>query len=144
MPKPKRSHWVVKTEPSEYSFQDLVKDRRTSWTGVRNFQARNNLRAMSPGDRVLVYHTGDERQIVGVARVASPPGPDPTAPGEDWTSVELEPVEALGQPVPLTTLKAQRALKDFALLKQGRLSVAPVTPEQFEAIVALGKARPRR
>jgi predicted RNA-binding protein with PUA-like domain len=134
----KPQHWLIKSEPEEYSYTQLTKDRRAEWTGIRNFQARNNLRAMKVGDLALYYHTGDEKQVVGVARVASEPKPDPTAPGEDWSCVDVEPHAALKRPVTLAQLRATAALKDFPILKQGRLSVAPVTPAQFAAILKLG------
>ncbi len=133
--------WLIKSEPTVYGYPQLVKDRRTAWTGIRNYQARNHLRAMKPGDLALYYHTGDEKQVVGVARVVSPPKPDETAPGEDWTAVDVEPVRARAAPVTLAQLKASAALKDLALLKQGRLSVVPVTAVQFNAILQLGKTK---
>jgi predicted RNA-binding protein with PUA-like domain len=139
------SYWIIKSEPDVYSYAQLEKEGRTSWTGIRNFQARNNLRAMMAGDLALYYHPGDAREIVGVARIASGPGPDPTAPGEDWASVEVEPLTTLQQSVALAQLKASKMLKDFPLIKQGRLSVAPVSPDHFKHILQLGKTRlPKR
>ena len=105
--------WIVKSEPSEYSYAMLAKDGRTTWSGVRNFQARNNLRAMKPGEFALYFHTGDDKAIVGIAKVLSAPAADPTAPGEDWTSVELGPHKALNTPVPLATLKATAATQSM-------------------------------
>lgn len=105
------NHWIVKTEPETYSWTAFVKEGRTAWTGVRNFQARNNLRAMKKGDAVLFYHSGDEKQIVGLARVAKEAWPDPTAKEGDWSCVELVPIKALSQPVPLATVKSVPGLK---------------------------------
>jgi predicted RNA-binding protein with PUA-like domain len=130
--------WLLKSEPSDYSFADLVADGRTTWTGVRNFEARNHLRAMRPGDLAFFFHTGKEKAVVGVAKVTRGPMPDPTAPGEDWASVELEAVEPLS-PVPLGVLKATRALKGMALVRRGRLSVTPVTRAEWSTVVKLSK-----
>jgi predicted RNA-binding protein with PUA-like domain len=135
------SAWILKSEPSAYSFDQLVKDGKTAWTGVRNFAARNHLRAMKKGDIALFFHTGDAKALVGVARVASAPGPDPTAPGEDWTCVEVTPITALVEPVPLARIKATPALAALAMVKQGRLSVSPVTDAELKALLALGKTR---
>jgi predicted RNA-binding protein with PUA-like domain len=134
--------WLVKQEPEDYSWADLVKDRQTAWTGVRNFQARNNLRAMKEGDPVLFYHSGSGKEIVGVARVARAAYPDPTASDGDWNCVDLAPVKALKRPLPLGEIKADPVLKEMALVKQSRLSVMPVTPEQFARILKLGASAP--
>src|SRR4051794_39875790 len=123
----KRSYWLIKSEPSVYAFAQLVKEKRTEWTGIRNFEARNNLRAMKPGDLALFYHSGEGKEIVGIARVVTEPGPDSTAPGEDWAAVEVEPVQPLASPVTLATIKKTSALSDFALVRRSRLSVVPVT-----------------
>jgi predicted RNA-binding protein with PUA-like domain len=135
------SAWLLKSEPSVYSFDQLVADKKTAWSGVRNFQARNHLRAMKKGDVALFFHTGDEKALVGVARIASAPGPDPTAPGEDWTSVDVVPVTRLTEPVPLARIKATPALASLAMIKQGRLSVSPVSDAELKALLALGKTR---
>jgi predicted RNA-binding protein with PUA-like domain len=139
MPKP--SYWVIKSEPSAYSYQQLEADQRTAWTGVRNFEARNNLRAMKTGDLALFYHSSQGKEIVGVARITGEAGPDPTAPGEDWAAVEIEPVAPLDKPVALEVLKATAQMKDFALIRRGRLSVAPVSPEQFRKILELAQTK---
>jgi predicted RNA-binding protein with PUA-like domain len=131
------NHWLVKTEPSTYSWSELVKEKRTAWTGVRNFQARNYLRAMKKGDPVLVYHSGDEKQVVGLARAASDPRPDSTAKEGDWSCIDLAPVKALARPVPLTIVKSNEALKDILLVRNSRLSVMPLTPAQFACLVDL-------
>ncbi|MFZ5469196.1 MAG: EVE domain-containing protein [Myxococcota bacterium] len=141
MPKPR--YWLIKSEPATYSYQQLVKEGRTTWSGIRNYQARNHLRQMRPGDLALYYHTGKEKAVVGVAKVVSQPGPDPTAPKEDWSAVDIVPKAALVQPVPLAQLKSTPALKQFALLEQGRLSVAPVSPQELQCILTLGKTRLR-
>lgn len=130
-------YWLVKTEPKTYSFAQLQADQRTAWTGVRNFQARNSLRAMHKGDAVLVYHSGDEKQFVGLAEVAAKPGPDPTAPGEDWAAVTLRARAAFARPVTLAEVRKVKALAKLPVLVQPRLSVAPVSREEFDAVVAL-------
>jgi len=135
---------VVKSEPSAYSWSQLVADRRTEWTGVRNFEARNNLRAMAVGDLCLYYHSGEDKAVVGIARVSRAAAPDPTAKGEDWSSVELEPVGPLDVPVTLGQMRRDAALKNFPLVTRARLSVAAVTPPQFARVEALGKGNPGR
>ena len=132
------NHWLVKSEPGTYSWDDLVRDGKTRWDGVRNFQARNHIRAMQPGDLTLFYHSGDQRSVPGVARVVSAPYPDPTATDGDWSAIDVEPAFALRQPVTLGQIKGQRGLRDMVLLKQSRLSVQPVRTDEFDAIVELG------
>ena len=135
-------YWLIKSEPGTYAWDDLVRDRKTRWDGVRNFQARNNIRAMRAGDLALFYHSVNERSIPGVARVASPPYADPTATGESWSVVDVEPAFALREPVTLDHIKTVPTLKAMVLLKQSRLSVQPVRKEEFDAIVKIGgKAR---
>jgi predicted RNA-binding protein with PUA-like domain len=131
------SIWLVKSEPSTYSFAQLKKDKRTAWTGVRNYQARNHLRAMRPGDRVLFYHSMTEKQLVGLATVVSEPGPDPTAPGEDWASVDLAPLFSFPKPVTLAQLKQLPGLAGLSMLVQPRLSVTKVTKAQLERVLKL-------
>lgn len=133
-----RQYWLVKQEPEAYSFATLVKERRTAWTGVRNFQARNNLRAMKKGDLVLFYHSVSEKQVAGVAQVAREHYPDPTATEGDWSCVDLASVRPLEVPVTLEAIKSDGALKEIPLLKQSRLSVMPLSPLQFERILQLG------
>jgi predicted RNA-binding protein with PUA-like domain len=135
------ANWLIKSEPSAYSFTQLQADGRTEWTGVRNFEARNNLRAMATGDLCLYYHSTEEKAVVGIARVSRAAQADPTAPGEDWASVEVEPVEALVAPVTLERIRADAALKDFQLVTRGRLSVVPVTPAQYARVLALSRQR---
>lgn len=135
------NHWLVKQEPEEYAFAQFVKDRRTDWTGVRNYQARNFLRAMVEGDAVLYYHSGDEKAVVGTATVSRAAFPDPTAgPDEEkgqWIAVELRAGKTFSRAVPLAEIKADAALKDLLLVRHSRLSVMPVTAEQYARIVHL-------
>lgn len=140
MPKLHRC-WLVKQEPTAYSWEDLVKDRRTAWTGVRNFQARNNLGAMCVDDPVLFYHSVIGKAVIGIAKVLRAPYPDPTASEGEWVSVDLAPVRTLATPVTLDRIKATPTLKEVALLRQARLSVQPLTREEFDAIVTLGGKR---
>jgi predicted RNA-binding protein with PUA-like domain len=133
------NHWLVKQEPESYSWNDFLKEGRTVWTGVRNFQARNNLRAMKKNDLVFYYHSGDEKQIVGLAKVAKEAYPDPTADEGDWSCVELVPVKTLGQPVALRTVKNDPPLKDIPLARNSRLSVSPLTAPQFARLLVLAK-----
>ncbi len=136
------AHWLIKSEPSAYAFARLQADGRTEWTGVRNFEARNNLRAMAVGDLCLYYHSVEEKAVVGIARVSRTARADPTAPGEDWASVEVEPVEPLRTPVTLERIRADAKLRTFPLLTRGRLSVAAVTPAQYARVLALSRDRP--
>lgn len=131
-------HWLVKSEPGTYSWADLCRDGRTRWDGVRNFQARNNLRAMKPGDLALYYHSVNERAVVGVAEIVSDAYPDPTGKGGDWTVVDVAPAFALARPVSLEQIKGRKGLADMVLVKQSRLSVQPVRKAEFDAIVELG------
>jgi len=131
------NYWLVKSEPEAYSWTQLVKDGKTAWTGVRNFAARLNLRAMKKGDIVCFYHSVTEKQIVGLARVAKEFYPDVTAEEGDWSCVDLEPVKPLKNPVSLETIKADKALKEMKLVKQSRLSVTPLTPAEFARLLEL-------
>ena len=133
-------YWMVKQEPTAYAWSAFVKDGRTAWTGVRNFQARNNLRAMRKGDRVLYYHSVVGKEVVGIAKVAAPAYRDPTASEGDWECVDLVPVKTLKQPVRLEAIKTNPRLKDLALLRQSRLSVLPLTAEEYQELVRLGSA----
>jgi predicted RNA-binding protein with PUA-like domain len=132
------SHWLVKSEPDVYPWSRLVAEGKAVWDGVRNFEARNNLRAMAVGDDVFFYHSGAGREIVGVARVARAAFQDPTTE-DDWSAVGLEPVAALKAPVALAQIRAVKGLADMVLLRKSRLSVSPVTRAEFDAILALGK-----
>ncbi len=129
---------MVKQEPTAYAWAQFVKDKGTTWTGVRNFQARNNLRAMKKGDLVLYYHSVVGKEVVGIAKVARTAYPDATADEEGWDCVDLAPVRPLPSPVTLATIKATPALKNIGLLRQSRLSVMALTPEEYECLVHLG------
>jgi predicted RNA-binding protein with PUA-like domain len=135
------SYWLIKQEPADYSWDTFVRDKHTQWTGVRNFQARNHLRAMAVGDLALFYHSGAEKQAVGVAQVSRAAFPDPTAKDGDWSAVEVIPVKPLKVPVPLSAIKSDPAFRDMPLLRQSRLSVSPVTRDQFRRIVELGQTK---
>ena len=134
-----KKFWLVKQEPETYSWTTLVEEGKTAWTGVRNYQARNNLRAVSKGDPVLFYHSGESKEIVGIARVAKKAYPDPTATEGDWSGVDLAPLTALKEPVTLGVIKADNALKDILLIRNSRLSVMPLTQAQFNRILELGE-----
>ena len=129
--------WLVKQEPSVYPFSRFVEEGHATWDGVRNAQARNNLRAMKKGDSVLFYHSGEGKAIVGLAKVTRAAYPDPSATDGDWVAVDLAPVRALRRPVTLATIKADAMLNTMALVKQSRLSVMPVTDAQFARILEL-------
>ena len=131
-------YWLVKSEPSAYAWADLVRDRRTAWTGVRNYAARLHLKTMQKGDEVFFYHSVETKSIVGLARVTKTFFPDPTAPGEDWAAVELTAVVALAQPVTLAQVKTDAKLRAIALVRQSRLSVMPLRPAEFAQIKLLG------
>jgi len=132
------NHWLVKSEPAAYSWSQLVEAGQTAWTGVRNYAARNNLRAMKKGDAVFFYHSVSEKRVVGLARVAREFYPDATATEGDWACVDLEPAKPLKNPVTLETIKADTVLKEMPLVKQSRLSVSPVTQTQAERLRKLG------
>ena len=134
------NYWLVKSEPEAYSWADFVREGGTDWTGVRNYQARNNMQAMQPGDLALFYHSVSEKAVVGVALVHAPHAPDATAEaGSPWVAVHLRPHAALARPVPLATLKADARLAQLGLLRQSRLSVTLVLPEEFDLILALAE-----
>jgi predicted RNA-binding protein with PUA-like domain len=133
-----KTFWLVKTEPDSYSWENFTDDRKTSWTGVRNFAARKNLRGMNKGDEVLFYHTGEEKAVVGIAKVLRSAYPDATATEGDWSAVDLAPVRALRRPVTLSEIKSDSRLKDILLVRQSRLSVMPLGAKEFQMIVKLG------
>lgn len=140
------AYWLAKTEPEEYSFSQLVRKKRGRWDGVRNYVARNHLRAMALDDLVLFYHSGTGREIVGVARVIRAAYPDPTvkdvAAGDNpWSAVDVAPVKKLARPVTLAEIKADPAFTDMLLVRQSRLSVMPVSPAHFRRILKLGETR---
>jgi predicted RNA-binding protein with PUA-like domain len=134
-----KNHWLVKQEPSDYSWSDFVRDSRTNWTGVRNYSARNNLRRMNKDDEVLFYHSGAEKAVVGIARVTKTAYPDRTAREGDWSAVELAPIKALPTPVTLAQIKAEPRLKHIALVRQPRLSVMPLSAAEFRFIVGMAR-----
>ncbi|HEX4084824.1 MAG TPA: EVE domain-containing protein [Chthoniobacteraceae bacterium] len=132
------NHWLVKQEPGAYSWDRFVKDGGTAWTGVRNPQARINLRAMRKGDRVLYYHSVTGKQVVGVAAVTRQAYPDPTAKTGEWFCVDLKPVKPLGRPVTLDQIRKTPELEDVPLIRHTRLSVMPLTEEEYDTIVSIG------
>jgi predicted RNA-binding protein with PUA-like domain len=131
------NYWLVKQEPEKYSFDDFLKEGKTDWTGVRNFQARNNLREMRLGDKVLFYHSVSEKAVVGCAEVSRESFPDPI--DEKWIAVEIKPTEKFPKAVTLDEIKAQKTLDNIALIKQSRLSVMPLTRQEFETILRLSR-----
>jgi predicted RNA-binding protein with PUA-like domain len=130
---------MVKQEPEVYSWSDFVGDGKTDWTGVRNYQARNNLREMKSGDRVLFYHSGKDKAVVGIAEVVKAAYPDPTADDPQWVAVDLKPVKPFDAPVQLAAIRYDKRLSQLPLIRQSQLSVMPLTNDEFEAIVAMGK-----
>ena len=138
------SFWMVKQEPETYSWTDFVSDGRTDWTGVRNYQARNNLREMKTGDRVLFYHSGKEKAVVGLAEVVKSAYADPTATDEQWVAVDLKPVKALKSPVPLAAIRYDKRLSQLPLIRQSQLSVMSLTRDEFDIIVATGEGKVRK
>lgn len=133
-----KKYWLVKSEPHKYSWDDLVEEGRTLWDGVRNFEARNNLRAMKQGDLLLYYHSVKGKEVVGVAEVVREHYPDPTANDGDWSVVDVAPVKALERPVTLAQIKDDEKLADIALIRRSRLSVVPVSAAHFRRILKLG------
>lgn len=143
---PSPQYWLIKSEPSVYPYSRLETEGRTAWTGVRNFEARNNLKAMVPGDLCLYYHSNEGKEIVGVARLLTRAAPDPTAkgaaaPSGAWVAVDVGPLKALERPVTLAEIREHRELADFPLLTRSRLSVASVSGSHFRQILKLGKTR---
>ena len=133
-----KNYWLVKQEPDSYSWSDFVGEGKTAWTGVRNYTARNNLRKMQKGDEVLFYHSGEDKAVVGVARVTRPGYLDPTAKEGDWSAVDLAPIKPLRRPVTLRQIKSDPRLKQTPLIRQSRLSVMPLTESEFREIVTMG------
>jgi predicted RNA-binding protein with PUA-like domain len=136
-----KNYWLVKQEPETYSWESFVKDGRTAWTGVRSYPARLHLRAMKKGDPVFFYHSGSEKQVVGLARVEREAYPDPTAEEGDWSAADLAPVRKLKQPVTLGVIKTDRILKDMPFVRQSRLSVSPVAEAQFKRLLELAETK---
>lgn len=133
------NYWMVKQEPDSYSWDDFVTDGKTDWTGVRNYQARNNLRDMKLGDKVLFYHSNIGKEVVGIAKVTKAAFPDPTADDDKWVAVELSPVKPLKKPVGLGQMKENLALSELKLIRQSQLSVMPVTKDEFEEILSMAR-----
>ena len=134
-------YWLVKSEPSKYSWDKFVEDKRTYWDGVRNYTARNNLKAMKKGDEVFFYHSQEGLEIVGIANVAKEAYPDPTTDDTNWVVVDLKPMKKMKKPVTLATIKADKRLEGISLVKQGRLSVCPITDEEWDIILELGEMK---
>jgi predicted RNA-binding protein with PUA-like domain len=130
-------HWLVKTEPDTYSWSTLIKEKKGVWDGVRNFQARSNMKGMKKGDLVFVYHTGDEKAIVGIAKVVAEAYPEPK--DKDWVAVDLAPEKPLKRPVTLAEVKANKTLSNMVLVRASRLSVQPVKPDEFDIILAMSQ-----
>ena len=135
-----KNFWLVKQEPSSYSWSDFVADGETSWTGVRNFAARNNLRKMQKGDEVFFYHSGDEKAVVGIAKVVRIAYADTTADEGDWSTVDLAPVKPMAKPVTLSGIKSNPRLKGILLVRQSRLSVMPLAESEYREIESMGRA----
>lgn len=131
------AYWLVKSEPFTYSWDQLVNDKQTFWDGVRNYAARNNLKAMKKGDEVLFYHSNEGLEIVGIAKVAKEHYPDPTADDDTWVVVDIKPYKKLPKPVSLAQIKLDKRLADMALVRLGRLSVQPVTEQEWQIIMEM-------
>jgi predicted RNA-binding protein with PUA-like domain len=140
----KSKYWMVKQEPETYSWDDFMGDGRTDWSGVRNYQARNNLRQMKVGDKVLFYHSGKEKAVVGLAEVVKSAYPDPTANDSQWVAVDLKPTKALNTPVPLAAIRYDKRLSQLPLIRQSQLSVMSLDKDEFDVIVAMGNSKPRK
>ena len=132
------NYWLVKSEPSTYSWENLLKDGKTSWDGVRNFAARNHLRSMKKGDLALFYHSNEGKSVVGIAKVSKEAYQDPTTKDPNWIAVGLEPHKNLKKPVSLEQIKAEKKLQSIYLVRQGRLSVMPLSAEEFNLITKMG------
>jgi len=135
------SSWLIKSEPEAYSFDQLVRDKKTAWTGIRNYTARNNLRAMKKGDLLLFYHSNTGKAVVGIAKVVKEHYPDTTGEG-DWSAVDIAPVKRVAEPVTLSAMREHPTLKNMTLFKLGRLSVVPVTATEYALVLGLGKTTP--
>lgn len=135
------NYWLLKSEPFKYSWDQLVKDQQTFWDGVRNYQARNNLRAMQVGDKALFYHSNEGLCVVGIAQIIKEAYQDPTTDNPQWVAVDIAPLKALKKPVTLAEMKQVPQLENLSLLKQSRLSVCPLTKEEFDFIVKMGQGK---
>lgn len=132
-------YWLMKSEPESYSWQELLEERRTPWDGVRNYQARNNMREMSPGDLALFYHSGKSREVVGIMEVVRAAYQDPTTDDERWIAVDVEARQPMQEPVSLAQIKAEEQLSEILLVRNSRLSVMPLQPKEFRRILVLGR-----
>ena len=135
------NYWLVKSEPFKYSWDQFVKDGKTFWDGVRNYAARNNLKAMKKGDEVLFYHSNEGLAVVGIAKVVKEHYQDPTTPDPNWVAVDLQPLKPFKRPVTLAEMKADKRLANLALVRQGRLSVCPITAAEYKVILELGEMK---
>lgn len=142
--KKRTAYWMVKQEPETYSWNDFVREGKTDWTGVRNYQARNNLREMKTGDRVLFYHSGKEKAVVGLAEVVKSGYPDPTAEDEQWIAVDLKPINGFTNPVPLPAIRYDKRLNKLPLIRQSQLSVMPLTKDEYDVITGMGSGKVRK
>ncbi len=133
------NYWLVKTEPGTYSWDDLVRDKKTVWDGVRNFQARNNIKAMKKGDAVFIYHSGDDKAVIGTAKIAKEAYPDPK--DKDWVVVEISVDKKLKKPVTLGQIKSVKKLSEMVLVKSSRLSVQPVREDEFNTVIELSETK---
>lgn len=133
------NYWLMKSEPGTYSWDDLVKDKKTTWDGVRNFQARNHLKSMKKGDRIFIYHSGEGKEIIGIAKITKEYFPDPK--DKDWAAVEIAPEKKLKNAVTLADVKATKRLANMVLVKSSRLSVQPVKEEEFDLIIAMSQGK---
>ena len=131
------NYWLLKTEPDTFSWDDLVRDKKTGWDGVRNFQARSHLKAIKKGDLAFVYHTGEEKSVVGIAKVTKENYPDPK--DNEWVAIEIAPVNKLKNPITLAQIKADKRLTNMVLVRASRLSVQPVKKDEFDMIIALSE-----
>jgi len=136
-----RGYWLMKSEPFKYSWDELVKDGKTYWDGVRNYEARNNLASMKKGDLAFYYHSNEGKEIVGIAEIVGESYPDPTAEDPQWVVVDVAPVVPFTRPVTLAEIKADPNLAEIALVKRGRLSVVPITNAEFRYVAKLGKTK---
>lgn len=136
-------YWLVKSEPFKYSWEQFLKDGQTFWDGVRNYQARNNLRDMKAGDKALFYHSNDGLCVVGIAEVVKEAYPDPTIDDERWVAVDIRPLKALPEPVTLADMKARPSLSEMGLIRQGRLSVVALTKKEFDTVLKMGGLDPK-
>lgn len=132
-------YWLLKSEPFKYSWNDFINDGETYWDGVRNYQARNNLKAMKKGDRALFYHSNEGLEVVGVAEVTREHYQDPTTGDERWVAVDIRPIRSFKKPVPLSDIKKEPQLKEIYLTRQSRLSVMPLTKKEFEMIISMSE-----